>query len=145
MKAPELLPELERYEPLASSYLKGLEAQQELPRKAGGLLSAENVGEVLRVSRQAIDKQRQTGKLIAIPKGSNGYGYPACQFEAKGAIRGLDAVLGALGPADGWAQLTFIMCANSSLDGCNPLDLLRAGQIERVVEAAGMFGEHGAL
>ena len=87
LRSPELLPELERYEPLASPYLKGLEAQQELLKQAGGLMTAEEVAKMLRLTRQAVDKRRQGRKLIAIPRGRRGFGYPVCQFEAKGRCR----------------------------------------------------------
>jgi hypothetical protein len=145
LQSPEILPELEHYEPLASPFLKGLQAQQDLLKKAGGLMSAEEVGSMLNQTRQAVDKRRQAGKLIGIPQGQRGFGYPTCQFTPKGPVSGLDQMLLALGPTDAWGQLTFLINPNSVLDNHSPLDLLTEGHIAQVVKAATTFGEHGAL
>lgn len=145
LQSPEVLPELERYEPLASPYLKGLRAQQELLKKADGLMTSEEVADMLNLTRQAVDKRRQTGKLIAIPQGQRGFGYPVCQFNARGPLPGLDQMLLALGTTDGWGQLTFLLSPNSVLNNKPPLDFLREGQVAAVTKAANLFGEHGAL
>jgi hypothetical protein len=145
LQSPEILPELERYEPLASPYLKGLQAQQELLREAGGLMTSEEAAKLLGLTRQAVDKRRQANKLIAIPQGQRAFGYPVCQFDAKGPLPGLDQVLVALGPHDGWMLLTFLLSPNGHLDGQTPADLLRRGEVSAVSRAASMFGEHGAL
>ena len=144
-QSPEVLPELERYEPLASPYLKGLQAQQDLLKRAGGLVRAEEVAQLLNLTRQAVDKRRQAAKLIAIPQGERGFGYPLCQFNSKGPVPGLDQMLAALGPTDGWGQLTFLLSPNSGLDNRSPLDFLNEGHIARVAQVASLFGEHGAL
>src|ERR1700676_23925 len=68
LRSPEMLPDLERHEPLASPYLRGLQAQQDLIKQAGGLISAEEAAGILRLTRQAIDKRRIAGRLIAIPQ-----------------------------------------------------------------------------
>ncbi len=144
LQSPEVLLELERCEPLASPYLHGLKAQQEMIQHAGGLMTSDQASRFLGVTRQAVDKRRQSGKLIAIPLGKRGFGYPACQFDSKGAIRGLDEVLAALNAADGWMQLVFLLSANTDLDDASPLDLLRGNRCSPVVEAARRFGVHGA-
>ncbi len=145
LRSPEILSQLEQYEPLASPYLKGLEVQQQLLHRAGGLMTAEEVAKVLRLTRQAVDKRRQNGKLIAIPQGQRGFGYPICQFDSKGPIAGLEQTLTALNERDGWSQLTFLLSPNSLLENRAPLDLLRAGSVERVVNVAGTFGEQGTV
>jgi hypothetical protein len=145
LQSPEILPELERHEPLASPYLKGLQEQQELLRQAGGLMSADQVGVVLGVTRQAIDKRRVAGKLIAIPQGQRGFGYPACQFTSRGSVPGLDRMLLALGRSDAWMQLIFLLSPNSVLGNRSPLELLSEGQVGVVTSAASVFGEQGSL
>src|SRR5580658_2784461 len=55
LRSPEMLPDLERHEPLASPYLRGLQAQQDLIKQAGGLISADDVAGILRMTRQAVD------------------------------------------------------------------------------------------
>jgi hypothetical protein len=145
LQSPEVLPELERYEPLASPYLKGLQAQQDLLKRADGVMTSEEVAEMLKLTRQAVDKRRQAGKLIAIPQGERGFGYPVCQFNARGPIAGLEQMLLALGTTDAWGQLAFLLSPNSALGNRAPLDLLREGQIAPVTHVATIFGEHGSL
>jgi hypothetical protein len=145
LQSPEVLPELERYEPLASPYLKGLQAQQDLLKQAGGVMTSEQVAGVLNLSREAVDKRRQAGKLIAISQGERGFGYPVCQFNSKGPVAGLEQMLVALGATDAWGQLTFLLSPNSALDDRAPLDVLSGGEIAPVTRAALLFGEHGAL
>jgi len=144
LQSPELLPELERYEPLASPYLRGLEAQKDLLHRAGGLMTSEEVAKLLRLTRQAVDKRRQKGALLAIPQGRRGYGYPVCQFTARGTLSGLEQTMNALGETDGWMRLTFLLSPNAALDDIAPLDLLKQGRVSSVVGAAEIFGEHGA-
>lgn len=145
LQNPEILCELERFEPLASPFLKGLEAQRELIKQSGGLLSSEEAGKVLGISRQAVDKRRQANKLVAIAQGQHGFGYPACQFDARGTLHGIEEMLAALHVSDGWAQLAWLLSPNTSLDGQSPVQQLRGGRADEVVEAAAAFGEHGAL
>lgn len=145
LRSPEMLPELEKYEPLASPYLKGLEARHNLLKEAGGLMSSEEVGKMLRLTRQAIDKRRINRKLIAIPQGQRGFGYPVCQFTPNGPLPGLDQMLSALGREDAWMQLLFLLTPNSRLFDRSPLDLLRTGKPAAVITAARTFGEHGTL
>jgi hypothetical protein len=144
LRSPEMLPDLERHEPLASPYLRGLQAQQDLIKQAGGLISADDVAGILRLSRQAIDKRRIVGRLIAIPQGQRGFGYPACQFTARGLLPGLERLLLALNRSDAWMQLTFLLSPNLDLNNRSPLELLSDGRIDSVTKAASMFGDHGA-
>ena len=145
LQSPELLPELERYEPLASPYLKGIQAQQDLLREAGGLMSSSQVANLLRLSRQAVDKRRLANKLIAIPQGQHAFGYPACQFDDKGPLPGLEEVLSKLDTADAWMPLIFLLSPNATLGDQSPLQLLRLGKTAQVLNAASSFGNHGAL
>jgi hypothetical protein len=145
LRSPEMLPDLERHEPLASPYLRGLQAQQDLIKQAGGLISADDAAGILRLTRQAIDKRRIAGKLIAIPQGQRGFGYPVCQFTSRGLLPGLEQLLLALDRNDAWMQLTFLLSPNSNLNNHSPLELLSGGQIDAVTNAASKFGDHGAL
>lgn len=144
LQSPEVMAELERYEPLSSPYLKGVEAQQALLKAAGGLMTSEEVGRTLALTRQAIDKRRQANKLIAISQGQHRFGYPACQLNEKGPIPGLEPMLEALGQLDGWMQLTFLLTPNTLLADRSPIDLLREGRVAPVIAAAESFGEHGS-
>lgn len=144
LRSPEMLRDLERHEPLASPYLRGLQVQQDLIKRAGGLISSDEAAGILRITRQAIDKRRIAGKLIAIPQGQRGFGYPVCQFNSRGLMPGLEQLLRALSHADPWMQLSFLLSPNSTLGNRSPREVLEEGRIDSVISAAASFGEHGA-
>jgi hypothetical protein len=57
---------------------------------------------------------------------------------------GLEDVLLALAEHDEWMQNVFFISPNTWLGGRRPLDLLREGKIQEVIDAAKEFGQHGA-
>jgi len=131
--------------PLTAAKLRGLRYQERLLNAEGGTVTASQVAEILGITRQAVDKRRRAGQLIALSIGRRGYAYPLWQFETTGkTLAGLESVLDALRDHDSWMQLSFMLNPNSRLDDRRPLDLLREGEIERVREAALVFGEQGA-
>jgi hypothetical protein len=110
-------------DPLASLIARGAEQKLELLKQAGGGLSASDVGRLLHISRQAVDKRRREGKLLAVPRGSD-YAYPACQFEDDRPVSGLPEMLAARTVDHPWATLAFLMAAEEEL-GCSPLQALQ--------------------
>ena len=57
---------------------------------------------------------------------------------------GLEDVLQALEGHDEWMQIAFFLGKNPRLGGETPVDMLKAGELKRVVNAAQVYGEHGA-
>ena len=134
-----------REDPLAAARMRGLQMKLDLLERAGGALQPREVADLLRMSRQAVGKRRAVGKLLAIQTGRRGYEYPACQFGDGGVVEGLAEVLSAFADeVDPWMQLAFLMNPNESLGGELPVDLLRRGEVDAVIHAAGIHGEHGA-
>jgi hypothetical protein len=131
-------------DPLANARLRGIHARRQLLQAEGGAIPASEVAEILGISRQAVDKRRQSGTLLAIGVGGHGYHYPAWQFDHYGVIGGLEPVLKALARHDEWMKLAFFVNANVRLDGESPLQRLRRGDVESVLDAAQAYGEHGA-
>jgi hypothetical protein len=125
--------------------LRGIEAKRRIVRKEGGLLSAERVGEILTMSRQAVEKRRKAERLIGVSLGRRGFGYPAWQFSERGTLPGLETVLDALKSHDGWTKLAFFTSENTATGGRKPLDVLRVGEMDKVLAAARTYGEQGAL
>jgi biotin operon repressor len=144
MTAPGVMTQLTDKDPLASAKLRGIERQQALVKSGGGSLSAEETAHLLGISRQAVDKRRRQGQLIGLTQGRRGYAYPAWQFENGKTIAHLEKALHALRGHDSWMQLNFFLNSNDRLDGITPLQALRAGDLERVLSAASVFGEQGA-
>jgi hypothetical protein len=145
LERPEVAAAVRNQDPLAMARLRGIEAKRRILTEDGGLLSAERVGEVLTISRQAVEKRRKTGRLIGVSLGRRGFGYPAWQFSERGTLPGLEAVLDVLKPHDAWTKLVFFTSENAATNGKRPLDVLRSGDVEKVVAAARTYGEQGAL
>jgi hypothetical protein len=131
-------------DPLAGARLRGIHARRQLLQAEGGAIPAAEVADILAISRQAVDKRRQAGTLLAINVGGHGYHYPAWQFEQSGVIGGLGRVLKALAHHDDWMKLAFFVNANDRLKGESPLKSLRRGDVQPVLDAAESYGEHGA-
>ena len=125
--------------------LRGIEAKRRMLTEDGGMLSAEKAGEILTISRQAVEKRRKAGRLIGVSLGRRGFGYPAWQFSERGTLPGLEAVLDALKSHDAWTKLVFFTSENAATGGKTPLDVFRSGNVEKVLTAARMYGEQGAV
>jgi len=123
---------------------RGLEIKQKLLEAKGGVLSVNEVAKILGITRQAVDKRRQKGKLIAISWTRRGYLYPSWQFSENGVIEGLETVLIELKNYDSWSKILFMLNPNKRLNGNTPLEELRKGNIELVQRASRTYGEHGA-
>lgn len=124
--------------------LRGIQARRELLEAEGGPLGVSEVATILDVSRQAVHQRRKRGNLLAVETGRHGYRYPAWQFAEGGTIDGLERALDALEDHDPWMTLRFFLGADPRLDGDRPLDRLRAGDVDAVLEAADRYGHHGA-
>ena len=137
LSSPEALALLRQNDPLATAKLRGLQLKQQLIEAEGGCLSSTQAGQILGISRQAVDKRRRQGQLIGIAQGKGSYLYPAWQFTESGSTLGrLEAVLTQLQSFDPWMQLAFMLNPNQRLGQQTPLEILRQGEIELVVEAA---------
>lgn len=136
------------FEPDARSraMLQGLRIAQEDLRDAGGAYDLDQVRTLMRgVSRQAVDKRVQEGSLLAVPGPSNRRSYPTLQFNHDGTIvPGLKAVRDALQTTNSWAILNFLSQPDARLGARKPIDVLKAGSLDIVIEAARRHGEQGA-
>lgn len=136
------------FEPDARSraMLEGIRIAQEDLRDAGGAYDLGQVRTLMRgVSRQAVDKRVQEGSILAVPGPSNRRSYPTLQFNRDGAVvPGLKAVRDALRTSNPWTVLNFLSRPDTRLDNRKPVDLLRSGNLDIVLEAARRHGEQGA-
>jgi biotin operon repressor len=144
LENPEATANRQDSDPLLPARLRGIETRQKLLDAEGGVTSAEEVARLLSISRQAVDKRRRSGRLIGVTRGRHGYAYPMWQFDENGTIHGLEAVLSKLRHHDPWMQMIFMLSPNSRLEGRTPLAVLKEKNIDAVLAAAGVFGEHGA-
>lgn len=134
---PELLADLVPRDPLAPARLRGLALKRQLLAAEGGVVSAQNMGAALGISRQAVDKRRRAGILIGLSLGRRGYAYPVWQVD----LEGLPDILAELRGLDPWTQDAFMLAPNRWLDGASPLDALRHGNRDGVLTAARQYGD----
>jgi len=144
LEQPEAQEALRKEDPLAAARVRGLRMRQEMLEAEGGVVTAPAMARLLSISRQAVDKRRRAGKLLAVELGRRRWLYPVWQVADGRALPGLEAALAEL---RGWspvAQLSFFLGGNARLGGETPLDVLRSGDAAKVRWAASAFGEHGA-
>ncbi len=138
----------EAFEPdaRARAMLRGVEYARADLRDAGGAYDLDQVRTLMHdVSRQAIDKRVKEGSLLAVPGPSNRRRFPTIQFNADGAVvPGLKAVQDTLGYESPWVVLNFLVNPDDRLNGERPIEVLRRGEVERVVESARRVGVQGA-
>jgi hypothetical protein len=99
---------------------------------AGGTLSADEVGQILGITRQAVDKRRRAGTLLTVQEGS-AWRYPACQFADGKVIAGIPEVVRGFSSASPWVKLDFLLTPDTVLAGRTPLEALKAGDRDEVV------------
>ncbi len=134
-------------DPLAAARLRGKKIKEDLLRHYEnpevGLINKE-VGELLGITTQEVDRRTEKGKLLGLPDDQGAYLYPKWQFGEGKLIPGLDRVLAALEEWGPWTKLTLLQTGDIRLEGKTPLESLKAGKIEAVINAAECYGKHGA-
>ena len=130
----------------ARAILRGREYARADLREAGGAFDIDQVRNLLGgVTRQAVQKRVQERSLLAIPGPNGRRRYPATQFKADGTVvEGLKAVLRALPTDNPWSALNFLVNGQDALGGAKPIDRLKGGRLDEVVQAAKRVGEQGA-
>lgn len=144
MRNAEVLEQIQKSDPLARAFLDGLDAKARLIEQNGGVFKTDQVAEYLGITPQAVNKRRALRQLVGLTFRKRGYVFPAWQFTERGTVPGLEQVLLCLANHDEWMQNIFFINPNTRLGGRRPLDLLREGEIQEVLDAAREFGQHGA-
>lgn len=125
-------PAIAELDPFVPALARNVDHRQSLLERAGGSLSAEEAGKVLGgISRQAVDKRRRAGAVLALREASD-WRYPVCQFQDGEVIDGIANVVKGLSEQGPWATLDFLLAPDTVLGGQSPLEALRAGQREEV-------------
>ena len=135
---------VEEVDPLAEAYARGAEMNRELLEEAGGGWKPTTVARHLGITRQAVDRRRRRGTLLAVEMGGE-HLYPAFQFTEDSVVPGLAEVLGAFQVESPWTRLSVLLSGTPMLPGTRVVDALRSGQFDEVLHAVGIYGEHGAL
>ena len=137
-RALSRLESLGEADPLLPALLRGMNAKRELLQSEGGSVSGAEVAKLLKISRQAVDKRRLQGKLIAVELGKKGFYYPVWQV----GLSGLEEVLEKLYPhREAWGQILFFLNPQGMLDGKTPLEVLRGRNARTRIEAVARAAE----
>jgi hypothetical protein len=94
----------------------------------------------LNISRQALSKAVQAGRLFALEVGGENY-YPSFYLDSEVDRRKLERVSKALGALAGWEKWRFFTTPKGSLAGLTPIDALKKGKYAEVLTAAAGFTE----
>jgi hypothetical protein len=123
---------------------RGALARKRLEQADGGAISAEEVAQLLGLSRQGVDYLRKTKAIFAWRNTNGKWNYPVWQFDS-GRIRpGIRECLKNLATDHPWSQMLFFLSSRDSLNGRRPLDLILKGEIEAAVNVARRHDKHGA-
>ncbi len=135
-----------RQDKYALAVARGLEARQQLVEAEGGSLSSEEVARLLRISKTAVLKRLEAGRLLAWREERlQAARFPRWQFDEHGQVQpGLTEVLDCLQRDEGldaWAKVLFFLQPRSVLGDKRPLDVLRDGGVKEVCSAAEAYAE----
>jgi hypothetical protein len=144
LERPEAMETLKAEDPFAAARLRGVRERERLLSEEGGTWTVAQVAKHLHLTRQTVNLRRKQNTLLGLDTGRHGYRYPAWQFARTGVVGGLARVLFAMQYLDPWMQQGFMLGKSARLKGRRAIDVLRDGDIPRVVRAARAFGEHGA-
>ncbi len=133
----------EKPDPLTEAFLRGSQMKRDMLRAEGGVLSAQQLAEHLGITPQGLGRKRERNQVFWLRVG-DGYVYPAFQIGKDGLLPGIRKVLGAFAVEDPWMRTNFMLTGDARLGSKRPIDLLRKGQIDKVVSAAAAFGDHAA-
>lgn len=129
----------------AAAYARGRVAREALLKAAGGVVSAEELAVQLKVTRQAVDKRRRAGKLLALRERGD-WIYPAWQVTNGHTLEGFEDVLQELieRGASPWDMMLFFLETDTEREDETPLAALEKGRLEVAMSAARAYGEQGA-
>ena len=135
-----------RADKLARAHVRGLEVRQQLAESEGGNLSSEETARLLQISKTAVLKRLDAGRLLAWREERlQAARFPRWQFDEHGhVLAGLAEVLTILNQnerLDAWGKILFFLQEKSGLEGRRPLDLLRTGKLKEVCLAAQAYAE----
>ncbi len=134
-----------REHPDVIDHWRWAQMRKRLLEAEGGVLGAQAFADRLDITRQAVNRRRTAGKLISLELARHGYRYPTWQLDDKGVLDGIPQALAAFDDIDDWTRFAWFLNANILLDDRRPLDLLREGDPQPVIEAASRYGQHGGL
>lgn len=134
-------------DPLAQAMANSARRRRELLVEAGRGRSTAAVANALGTTRQAVDKRRRTGTLLAVPMPTGEWVFPMAQFQPDGRpLEGLADALRAFSIQDPWMRLAEMLAPDEDLGGRSVFQALREDGREAlptIRRALAGVGEHG--
>ena len=141
-------------EPAASAYVLSAKskvillgvAQREADLKAaGGAYELSEVRALLQdISPQAVTKRVAEGSMLAVPGPEGKRRFPAVQFLPDGRlVPDLKSVIRAFPSESPWMLLNYLVQPDPALNKRRPIDVLKAGDLDAVVQSARRIGFQG--
>jgi len=130
--------------PKTEALMRGIAVREHFKTMEGGHVSADDAGAILGISKVAVLDRHRKGNLLGWRAAQDAVRLPVWQFSEEGVIRGLNEVLEAwkgMAHLDDWAKVLFFLSPLDNLRNVSPLNLLRKGQVKKVVELARAYAE----
>jgi hypothetical protein len=126
--------------------LRSVGAERDLLAEEGGAVADAKFAQLLGVkSRQTVQNYRDAGRILAVPRGARNFVYPVWQVKNRELLPGLEPVLRALRPRTSPLGIVlFFLTPAEALEDKRPLDLLRKGKVDEVLEHAQRYGDIGS-
>lgn len=122
---------------------RGVRFGREDLRSSGGTVPLGEVCARLGVSQRELDDLVSSGKVLALQGAAGRRRFPAVQFDYEGRLLGgLAEIQDELGFASPWSVLNFLVNEHYDLGDERPVDVLRRGQLDRVLQVARLSGVH---
>lgn len=115
----------------------GREVVAQLQNGEGGAWSGQELAARFKLTPAALHKRRKEHRIVAWRDAMHHFHYPTWQFTPVGALLpGVRDVLQTFRSLDEWRVIRYFLAPRHQLDDRSPLDLLRAGEVDRVVAHA---------
>lgn len=124
---------------------RGLELVEIAKAAEGGAWSGEDLKRLFSLTPSTLHRRRREHRIVYWRDARHAFFYPRWQFTDSGALlRGIEEVLGAFKSSDEWRIMRYFLTPRNELAGKRPLDLLRAGEVEKVVSHAHAHAAEGS-
>jgi hypothetical protein len=115
----------------------GRNAVNEMQQAEGGSWIGGELGDLHQLSPANLHKRRAEHRIVWWKDAKNQFHYPKWQFTPAGTLRrGVQAVLQIFQSQDEWRIMRYFLGPRDQLAGHTPLDLVRKGEVEKVIAHA---------
>ena len=123
----------------------GRQAVGEMQRAEGGAWTGGELEKLFRLTPANLHKRRTEYRIVSWRDAKSQFHYPKWQFNGAGApLQGVQEVLQTFRSVDEWRVMRYFLAPRHQLDDRTPLDLLRAGEVDKVVAHAKAHGEENS-